>query len=77
VNHPSGSITRRQDAPEVFDISTVAYVANPKFILEGGSLFSGRVHAAKIPVERSIDIDTLHDFEIADFLMKKRLEMLG
>lgn len=77
VNNPKGSVTRRQDAPEVFDISTVAYVANPKFILEGGSLFSGRVHAAKIPVERSIDIDTLHEFEIADFLMKKRLEMLG
>jgi len=77
VNNPKGSVTRRQDAPEVFDISTVAYVANPKFILEGGSLFSGRVHAAKIPVERAIDIDTLHDFEIAEFLMKKRLEMLG
>lgn len=73
VNNPSGSITRRQDAPEMFDVSTVAYVANSDFILEGGSLFSGRVYAVKIPVERAIDIDTLHDFEIAEFLMKKRL----
>jgi len=74
VNNPNGNISRRQDAPEVFDVSTVAYVANPDFILKGGSLFSGRVHAAKVPVERAIDIDTLHDFEIAEFLMRKRLK---
>jgi CMP-N-acetylneuraminic acid synthetase len=74
VNNPNGSITRRQDAPEVFDITTVAYAANPEFILKGGSLFSGRLRASKVPVERSIDIDTLFDFEIAEFLMKKRLE---
>ena len=76
VNGPSDSVTRRQDAPEVFDVSTVAYVANPNFILGGGTLFSGRVHAAKVPIERAIDIDTLHDFEIAEYLMKKRLEAL-
>ncbi|MFC2992187.1 acylneuraminate cytidylyltransferase family protein [Halomonas tibetensis] len=76
VNNPEGSITRRQDAPEVYDITTVAYVADPRFIMAGNLLFSGRVRAATIPVERSIDIDTLHDFEIAEFLMKKRLETL-
>jgi N-acylneuraminate cytidylyltransferase len=75
VNNPNGTITRRQDAPVVFDVSTVVYVANPDFLLKGGSLFSGRVHASKVPVERAIDIDTLHDFEIAEFLMEKRLEM--
>jgi len=36
-------------------------------------LFSGRVHAITIPVERAIDIDTPFDFEIAELLMKKRL----
>jgi len=74
VNNPDASITRRQDTPEVFDVSTVAYVANPNFILSDSSLFSGRVRAAKVPVERAVDIDTLHDFEIAEFLMKNRLE---
>lgn len=74
VNNPDGLVTRRQDAPEVFDVTTVAYVANPEFILSGRSLLSGCVRAAKVPVERSVDIDTLHDFEIAEFLMKKRLE---
>lgn len=74
VNNREGLITRRQDAPEVFDVTTVAYVVDPMFILAGNSLFSGRVRAATIPIERCIDIDTLYDFEFAEFLMRKRLE---
>ena len=73
VNSSEGKLTRRQDAPSVFDVTTVAYVANPKFVLEQMSLFDGRVKAILVPVERSIDIDTSHDFAIAEFLMTKRL----
>jgi CMP-N-acetylneuraminic acid synthetase len=67
-------VVRRQDAPEVFDITTVAYVARPAYVLEHDNLFAGRVSAALVPNERSTDIDTLFDFEIADFLMQKRLQ---
>lgn len=74
VNNPDGAVTRRQDAPEVMDLATVAYVADPRFILAGGKLFSGRVKAVSVPVERAIDIDTAHDFAIAEFLMIKRLD---
>lgn len=73
VNNPGGAVTRRQDAPEVMDVTTVAYVADPRFLLAGGKLFSGRVKAVQVPVERAIDIDTWHDFAIAEFLMTKRL----
>jgi N-acylneuraminate cytidylyltransferase len=73
VNNADGSVSRRQDAPSVLDITTVAYVANPLFVLEQQGMFSGRVKAVTVPVDRSIDIDTLHDFAIAEFLMKKRL----
>ena len=66
------SITRRQDAPEVFDMATVAYVAKPGFVLEQTSIFSGKVGAVKIPVERAIDIDTIFDFEFAEFLVSRR-----
>lgn len=74
VNNPDGAVTRRQDAPEVMDVSTVAYVADPHFLVAGGKLFSGRVKVVPVPVERAIDIDTAHDFAIAEFLMIKRLE---
>ncbi len=69
---PTQGVTRRQDAPAVFDMTTVAYVANPVFVLTQTSVFAGRVKAAHVPLERSIDIDTLLDFEIAELLMSKR-----
>jgi N-acylneuraminate cytidylyltransferase len=67
-------ISQRQTAPRVFDMTTVCYVANPQFILESKSIFEGRVKAINIPIERAIDIDTLLDFQIAEYLMNKRGE---
>ena len=64
---------RRQDAPEVFDLTTVCFVVDTQFILSGKSLFHGKVGILQVPIERSIDIDTEYDFEIAEFLMNKRL----
>ena len=65
------NITGRQGAPKVYDMTTVAYVAKPEFVMTHGSIFSGRVEAVHIPLERSIDIDTLLDFEIAEFLFTR------
>ncbi len=69
----TSSIARRQDAPVVYDITTVCYAANPEFIMSRNSIFEGRVKSTLVPVERSIDIDTPYDFEIAELLMKHRL----
>lgn len=72
---PFGKTTfRRQDAPKVFDITTVSYASSPKFVLSNDSLFSenSKINAIEVPSERAIDIDSLLDFEIAEFLMKKR-----
>jgi N-acylneuraminate cytidylyltransferase len=69
---PADSVNRRQDAPVVFDMATVAYVAAPQFVLTHNALFEGRVRAVTVPVERAIDIDTLLDFRIAECLMKER-----
>lgn len=70
---PAANVGRRQDAPPVFDMATVAYVAAPQFVLTRNALFEGRVRAVTVPVERAIDIDTLLDFRIAECLMKERL----
>lgn len=61
-------VTRRQDSPVVFDMATVCYVANPKFVISHNAIFEGRVKAVHLPPERSIDIDTIIDFRIAEFL---------
>jgi N-acylneuraminate cytidylyltransferase len=72
VTGPPTGITRRQDAPAVFDVATVAYVVRPQFVLQQMGIFSGRVRAVEVPTERAIDIDTLCDFEYAEFLLARR-----
>lgn len=60
-----GSFHRRQDAPAVYDIATVAYVARPEFVLSADRLFDGNIRAVQIPRERAIDIDTEFDLIVA------------
>ena len=72
VNPPESLINRRQDAPELFDMATVCYVANPKFVLENEGLFNGRVGSVLIPRQRAVDIDTLYDFRVAENLFMMR-----
>ena len=67
-------IIRRQDAPPVYDMTTVAYVASPKFIMKSKGIFDGKVEAVIIPEERALDIDTFLDFEFAEFLMTSRMK---
>ena len=67
---PAGKIARRQDAPVVYDITTVAYVARPAFVLAAGSMFEGRVKAVVVPSERALDIDTEFDFRMAECLFR-------
>jgi len=66
---PQSSIARRQDVPAVYDMTTVAYVADPTFVMTRNAVFEGRVRAVHVPVERAIDIDTLLDFQIAECLL--------
>lgn len=66
---PEKKITRRQEAPDVFDMTTVAYVTTPKFVLEKNGIFSGKVRHVYIPIERALDIDTPFDFRIAELLL--------
>jgi CMP-N-acetylneuraminic acid synthetase len=66
---PQTAIVRRQDAPIVFDMATVAYVIRPEFVLTHNSHFQGRVRAVHVPSKRAIDIDTLLDFQMAEFFL--------
>ena len=65
-------ISRRQDTPTVYDLTTVAYVTRPQFILENKSYWDGRVEGVEIPPERAVDIDSELDFHFAEYLMARR-----
>lgn len=58
----------RQTSPVTFDLCTLFYILNPKFILRNNHLFEGKVKGIEIPKSRSIDIDDLQDLKIAEFL---------
>jgi N-acylneuraminate cytidylyltransferase len=68
-------VSRRQDAPIIRDLSTVCYVASPEFVMSHNSIFEGRVKAVNVPRERAIDIDSLLDFQIAEFMLNSRKEI--
>lgn len=64
-------IHRRQDAPITYDLTTVAYVTRPDFILSHNALFEGRVQAVEVPRHRAFDIDTELDWDIVEYIMNK------
>lgn len=72
VLEPPERIHRRQDAPRVYDVGTVGFVARPAFVLSSGSLYDGVVRAVEVPVERSIDIDTEVDLALAELILARR-----
>lgn len=73
VNSDHCDVKRRQDAPEVFDITTVVYVLDPIFIIKNTKLFDGVVTSIEIPKERAVDIDDIYDFKFAEVLLKEQV----
>lgn len=69
VNKPDGEVARRQDAPEVFDITTVVYATTPAFVLNHYGLFSGKVTSIEVPKARAVDIDDIYDFKLAEAIL--------
>jgi CMP-N-acetylneuraminic acid synthetase len=69
-------ISRRQDSPKVFDMTTICYVTRPDFILKKKNIWQGKVQGVSISKENALDIDTNYDFKIAKFLLKERLSKI-
>lgn len=68
-------IINRQDAPPVYDLTTVAYAVRPQFIMTANDLFEGRVKAVVVPRERSLDIDDMFDLQFAQFVVQSSKQM--
>ena len=73
VIKPSNEVNRRQDAPELYDITTVVYSAKLPLIENQNSIFEGKVVATVIPKNRAIDIDDIYDFKFAESILKSEL----
>ena len=69
---PAETISGRQSAPKVYDMTTVAYAVRADFLRRGKRLFEGKVRTVHVPRERALDIDTPLDFELAEFLLNRK-----
>lgn len=62
---------RRQDVPKIFNLTTLAYVTTPNYILKTKNILDGRVFGNIVPQKRAIDIDSDFDLDIAKLLLKR------
>lgn len=72
VNNANTDISRRQDAPVVFDITTVVYVTSPAYVMNKYGLFEGKTVAIEVPKLRAVDIDDIYDFKFAETILNEQ-----
>jgi CMP-N-acetylneuraminic acid synthetase len=61
---------RRQELPKTYSLNGAIYIAETQYLKNKKSFLSNETHAFVMPTERSIDIDTIEDFEEASRLLK-------
>ena len=60
----------RQSAPKVFELNASIYIWKRKILLQKNTLFMKYNTIFKMPYSRSIDIDSIEDFRLVNYLMK-------
>ena len=69
------TISRRQDAPECFDMNSSIYVWKRAGLIGSESIFNADTLLFVMPEERSIDVDHEWEFEYVEFLFNKRTSL--
>ena len=72
VNEPGQRIYNRQAAPQVYDVSTVAFIIKCDYLLQATSIYDGETRAVVLPKTHCVDIDTEDDIAYAEFLLARR-----
>lgn len=65
------NVTRRQDAPECYDMNASLYIWKRQILEKNDRLFLDGTGIYVMPPERSHDIDSEIDFDIVEFLIHK------
>ena len=61
----------RQELPPAYIVNGAIYLSSRETILANKSFYSDRTYGYVMPVERSVDIDTEFDLQLAELLMQK------
>jgi N-acylneuraminate cytidylyltransferase/CMP-N,N'-diacetyllegionaminic acid synthase len=70
--HDQEATSRRQDLPPAYALNGAVYVARPDVLERHGTFHTDRTAAFVMPRERSADIDTPQDLELARLLLQGR-----
>lgn len=68
---PENARGQRQGLKKYYRINGALYIANVKQFLEDNDLYVKNCYAYIMDKKRSVDIDTIDDFEYAEYLLKK------
>ncbi len=69
-----GQVLSRQKAPPVFEHVAGVYVLAPEYLRSASHLLDGHAEGYEVPEGRNLDIDSEFDFQLIEFLMRRRLE---
>lgn len=69
MRNPKHCFTNRQSLPPVHGPNGAVYVFSAARFIAAGGFPSRRIGAIEMPVERSLDIDTIEDFRLAEARM--------
>jgi CMP-N,N'-diacetyllegionaminic acid synthase len=62
----------RQKLPPVYVLNGALYLVRRDVLTERRSLYAEKTHAYVMPIERSLDIDTAWDLQVADLVLSAR-----
>lgn len=66
------AVKRRQDLPEVFALNGALYFAKTSWLVTNRTFTTAETMAFVMPSERSIDIDTMLDWKLAEILLAEQ-----
>lgn len=68
-----GTITRRQEAPAVWQQNGSIYVINSKSLMEKGMGAFNRIKKYSMPETYSVDLDTMLDWKMAELMLSEKI----
>lgn len=73
ISKGDGSYVRRQDAPKAWEYNGAVYVINPKSLKERNMSEFTRVTKYEMDDLRSLDLDTMFDWKVAELLLSEKM----
>ena len=71
VSPPHLPLISRQQAPVVYDMTTISYAASTEFVMTHNTIFEGRVKAVHMPPARGLDICALQGFRLQNVIQPR------